>query len=103
MYLFLQMRRNFLNLKKIFISFDRHLDGFINLEDLKSILIHFTMPMSDQLFTQLMEKYIHTINFAINNILCQFILNKTKSLARESCKKFSLLTTVNVMYTDLRC
>ena len=53
------MRMNYLNLKKIFLSFDRHLDGFINLEDLKSILIQFTIPMSDQLFTQLMERYIH--------------------------------------------
>lgn len=50
------MRVNHLNLKKIFLSFDRHLDGFINLDDLKSILIQFTIPMSDQLFTQLMER-----------------------------------------------
>jgi hypothetical protein len=55
------MRMNCLNLKKIFLSFDRHLDGFINLEDLKSILIQFTIPMSDQLFTQLMERYIHIL------------------------------------------
>ncbi|VDI45640.1 Hypothetical predicted protein [Mytilus galloprovincialis] len=51
-----RMRVNHLNLKKIFLSFDRHLDGFINLDDLKSILIQFTIPMSDQLFTQLMER-----------------------------------------------
>ncbi|XP_069133814.1 EF-hand calcium-binding domain-containing protein 6-like isoform X1 [Argopecten irradians] len=52
----MRMRRNYLNLKKIFISFDRNLDGFINLEDLKSILTQFTIPMSDPLFKQLMER-----------------------------------------------
>lgn len=51
-----RMRMNYLNLKKIFLSFDRHLDGFITLDDLKSILIQFTIPMSDQLFSQLMER-----------------------------------------------
>lgn len=50
------MRKNYLNLKKIFLTFDRHLDGFINLEDLKSILCQFTVPMSDQLFRQMMER-----------------------------------------------
>ncbi|OWF48504.1 EF-hand calcium-binding domain-containing protein 6 [Mizuhopecten yessoensis] len=52
----LRMRRNYLNLKKMFISFDRNLDGFIQLDDLKSILIQFTLPMSDPLFKQLMER-----------------------------------------------
>nr|XP_022292188.1 EF-hand calcium-binding domain-containing protein 6-like isoform X2 [Crassostrea virginica] len=51
-----RMRKNYLNLKKIFLTFDRHLDGFISLEDLKSILCQFTVPMSDQLFRQMMER-----------------------------------------------
>ena len=52
------MRTNYLNLKKIFLTFDRHLDGFISLEDLKSILCQFTVPMSDQLFRQMMERCV---------------------------------------------
>jgi len=44
------------NLKKAFMSFDTHLDGFISVEDLRSILTQFTIPMSRPLFSQLMEK-----------------------------------------------
>ena len=51
-----QMRENYVNLKKAFMSFDRHLDGFISIEDLQAILTQFTIPMSKQLFCQLMEK-----------------------------------------------
>ena len=53
-----QMRENYVNLKKAFMSFDRFLDGFIAIEDLQSILTQFTIPMSKQLFCQLMEKYV---------------------------------------------
>ena len=52
------MRENYVNLKKAFMSFDRFLDGFIAIEDLQSILTQFTIPMSKQLFCQLMEKYV---------------------------------------------
>ncbi|XP_046566155.1 EF-hand calcium-binding domain-containing protein 6-like [Haliotis rubra] len=51
-----RMKTNYLNLKKAFMSFDKHLDGFISLDDLKAILTNFTIPMSDQLFSQLMER-----------------------------------------------
>ncbi|KAL4233424.1 EF-hand calcium-binding domain-containing protein 6 [Mactra antiquata] len=51
-----RMRENYVNLKKAFMSFDTHLDGFISVEDLQSILTQFTIPMSKQLFSQLMEK-----------------------------------------------
>ena len=53
------MKKNYLNLKKIFMTFDKHFDGFILIDDLKSILSQFTLPMSDQLFNQLMERYGH--------------------------------------------
>lgn len=51
-----RMRSNYLKLKKAFMTFDRHLDGFIEIGDLKSILNSFTLPMSNQLFMQLMER-----------------------------------------------
>ena len=51
------MRANYANLKHMFIAMDRHLDGFISLEDLKSVLFQFILPMSDQLFISLMDRY----------------------------------------------
>lgn len=39
------------------MAFDAKKDGFVTLDDLKSIIIHFTIPVSDQLFQQLMERY----------------------------------------------
>ncbi|KAK3098848.1 hypothetical protein FSP39_023679 [Pinctada imbricata] len=51
-----RMKRNYLNLKKIFMTFDKHFDGFVMIDDLRSILSQFTLPMSDQLFNQLMER-----------------------------------------------
>ncbi|CAL1541366.1 unnamed protein product [Lymnaea stagnalis] len=51
-----RMRNNYLKLKKTFMSFDKHLDGYVSIEDLKSILNSFTLPMSDELFLQLMER-----------------------------------------------
>ncbi|XP_033107844.1 EF-hand calcium-binding domain-containing protein 6-like isoform X2 [Anneissia japonica] len=50
-----RMKENYVNLKKAFMAFDSKQDGYITLEDLKSVLIHFTLPMSDQLFSQLMD------------------------------------------------
>lgn len=51
-----RMRENYVNLKKAFMAFDTHLDGFISVDDLLAILTQFTLPMSKQLFSQLMEK-----------------------------------------------
>ena len=51
-----QMRANYANLKRIFIAMDKHLDGFISLDDLKSVLFQFTIPLSDQLFLSLMDR-----------------------------------------------
>ncbi|KAH3735163.1 hypothetical protein DPMN_041624, partial [Dreissena polymorpha] len=51
-----RMRENYVILKKAFMSFDTQLDGFISIEDLLSVLTQFTLPMSRQLFSQLMEK-----------------------------------------------
>ncbi|XP_023929939.1 EF-hand calcium-binding domain-containing protein 6 [Lingula anatina] len=51
-----KMRSNYGNLKRAFLAFDAEKNGFVDLEDLKSILISFTVPMSDQLFQQLMER-----------------------------------------------
>ncbi|ESO84984.1 hypothetical protein LOTGIDRAFT_236027 [Lottia gigantea] len=51
-----RMRSNYVNLKKSFLAFDKSLSGFINIDDLKAILTNFTIPMSNQLFTRLMER-----------------------------------------------
>ncbi|XP_053398276.1 EF-hand calcium-binding domain-containing protein 6-like [Mercenaria mercenaria] len=51
-----RMRDNYVNLKKAFMVFDTHLDGFVSVDDLQSILTQFTIPMSKQLFAQMMEK-----------------------------------------------
>ncbi|KAH9512262.1 hypothetical protein Btru_041326 [Bulinus truncatus] len=51
-----RMRKNYMQLKKAFMTFDKHLDGFVSIEDLKSILHNFTLPLTDQLFVQLMER-----------------------------------------------
>ena len=53
-----QMRTNYANLKRMFIAMDKHLDGFISLEDLKSVLFQFTLPMSEQLFLALMDRLV---------------------------------------------
>ena len=50
------MQENYANLKRMFLVFDKQLDGYINLEDLRSVLNNFTMVMSDAVFTQLMER-----------------------------------------------
>ena len=52
-----QMISNYANLKRMFLALDKHLDGFIAIEDLISVLNHFMFAMSDQLFHQLMERY----------------------------------------------
>ncbi|XP_071791136.1 EF-hand calcium-binding domain-containing protein 6-like [Asterias amurensis] len=52
-----RLKENYINLKKMFMAFDARQDGFVSLEDLKSILIQFTLPMSDQLFLQLMDRF----------------------------------------------
>lgn len=51
-----KMRANFTHIKKIFLAFDPNLDGFIALSDLKNILNQFTIPLTDQLFSQLMDR-----------------------------------------------
>ncbi|XP_070189620.1 EF-hand calcium-binding domain-containing protein 6-like [Littorina saxatilis] len=51
-----RMRDNYQRLKKAFMALDRHLDGFVTIEDLRAILSNFTLPMSDQLFAQLMAR-----------------------------------------------
>ncbi|XP_077999888.1 EF-hand calcium-binding domain-containing protein 6-like isoform X2 [Glandiceps talaboti] len=52
-----RLKENYVNLKKAFMAFDYKRDGFISLDDLKTVLINFTLPMSDQLFSQLMERF----------------------------------------------
>ncbi|KAJ8031739.1 EF-hand calcium-binding domain-containing protein 6 [Holothuria leucospilota] len=51
-----RLRDNYVNLRKAFMAFDAKKDGFVTLDDLKSIIIHFTLPVSDQLFAQLMDR-----------------------------------------------
>lgn len=50
------MKANYGNLKRIFLAFDKNLDGTVAIDNLKSILTHFTIPLTDQLFLQLMER-----------------------------------------------
>lgn len=54
-----QMRNNYIMIKKSCIARDRHLDGWIKIEDLKAILDQFAIPMSDQLFAQLMDRLVY--------------------------------------------
>ncbi len=51
-----RMRTNYSNIKRMFIAMDRNLDGFVTLEDLKSVLGQFVFPMSDELFATLMAR-----------------------------------------------
>ena len=53
-----QMRDNYQRLKRAFMAIDKHLDGFVSIEDLRAILSNFTLPMSDQLFSQLMTRWV---------------------------------------------
>ena len=53
----LQMVSNYVNLKRMFLCLDKNLDGTVAIEDLLSVLNHFTFAMSNQLFHQLMERY----------------------------------------------
>ena len=57
-----QMRDNYQRLKKAFMAIDKHLDGFVSIEDLRAILSNFTLPMSDQLFSQLMTRWVWGCN-----------------------------------------
>ncbi len=50
------MRQNYTDLKRMFIAMDQHLDGFVSIDNLKSVLNQFTIPMSDQLFARLMDR-----------------------------------------------
>ncbi|XP_006816237.1 EF-hand calcium-binding domain-containing protein 6-like [Saccoglossus kowalevskii] len=52
-----RLKDNYVNLKKAFMAFDYKRDGYISIDDLKTILINFTLPMSDQLFSQLMDRF----------------------------------------------
>ena len=56
-----QMRENYAHIKRMFLAMDRHLDGFIGLVELKSILNQFTVPMTDQLFSQLMDRCVYSV------------------------------------------
>ncbi|XP_035663860.1 EF-hand calcium-binding domain-containing protein 6-like [Branchiostoma floridae] len=51
-----KMKSNYSNVKKAFLAFDATNSGYISIDDLKSVLVHFTIPMSDQLFSQLMDR-----------------------------------------------
>ena len=48
--------KNFLDLQRAFVAFDRNRDGFVTLHELKRVLTHFVFPMSDQIFAQLMDR-----------------------------------------------
>ena len=82
-----QMRTNHANLKRMFIAMDKHLDGFISLEDLKSVLFQFTLPMSEQLFTALMDRWLTVTMFYLVNLT--FKWNK-ENLQSHIAKRLSL-------------
>ena len=74
-----QMRTNYSNLKRMFIAMDKHLDGFISLEDLKSVLFQFTLPMSEQLFAALMDRWVTLPMFYLVNLTFQWNKGKLES------------------------
>ncbi|KAF6034130.1 EFCAB6 [Bugula neritina] len=51
-----RMRTNYVNVKRALNACDKNNDGFISLVDLRAVLSAFTIPMSEQLFVQLMER-----------------------------------------------
>ena len=57
-YYYEQIKDNLANLKRMFLVFDKHLDGFVSLEELKSALDQFVMPLSNSVFAQLMTRYV---------------------------------------------
>ena len=57
------------------MAVDKHLDGFVSIEDLRAILSNFTLPMSSQLFTQLMTRWVCLHSFAlILFCVCVFVV-----------------------------
>ena len=58
---------NFGNISRAFIAFDRKGDGFVTLDELKRVLLHFVFPMSDYLFEQLMDRYVQVPSENIGN------------------------------------
>lgn len=79
-----RMRSNYVNLKKAFLAFDAQKDGFIGLEDLKSVLNNFTLPMTDQLFGQLMDRYVGERFITSYNVLPNLIFTGSGN-ARRKC------------------
>ena len=48
----------FADLKRAFVAFDKNKDGYVTLDELRRVLVHFVFSLSDQMFTQLMERYL---------------------------------------------
>ena len=94
-----QMRTNHANLKRMFIAMDKHLDGFISLEDLKSVLFEFTLPMSEQLFAALMDRWLTFTMFYLVNLT--FKWNK-ENLQSHIAKRLSLQRKL-VQYLPALC
>ena len=72
---FFQVIQKYSDLKKAFVAFDKKRDGYVTLDELRRVLVHFVFPMSDVMFAQLMERYVvwlykiigwdHTTLFAV--------------------------------------
>ena len=75
-----QMQANYANLKRMFLAFDTHKEGFVDLEDLQSILNQFTVPLSDQLFSQLMQRYVFNLHSSDILVLCLLITTNETSI-----------------------
>ena len=52
------MKENYADIKRMFLAFDKQMNGLITIESLRSVLTHFTIPMSDHLFLQLMDRLV---------------------------------------------
>ena len=46
------------DLKRAFVAFDKKRDGYVTLDELRRVLVHFVFPISDLMFAQLMERYV---------------------------------------------
>eukprot|EP00794_Sanderia_malayensis_P008630 gene8630-9562_t len=75
-----KMIQKFADVKRAFVAFDNKRDGFVTLDELKRVLINFLFPMSDQMFSQLMERCGVR---ASHKIPYDHFLDKFKSLGQE--------------------
>lgn len=52
-----KMRQNYDDIKRVMMAFDSTQDGFISINDLKSVIDNFVLPISEDVFQQLMYRF----------------------------------------------